>query len=190
MQNELRMRGGSVQEKINSGRRKIRMRVLKGLSLDPGPGTRDPVKTSHDGFTLLELTMVLFLMALTVTLVSLFFGNSLPSARLNATARELSATMRQARSLAQLNGAPQVVLLNLDYRRFGIEGKFSRSIPPDIGIKVTDPLLGEIQSGTYRILFESTGGVEAAAIDLWNRKKLLHIVTDPILGTVTLVSVK
>ena len=135
---------------------------------------------------MLELTMVLFLMALIAGLATLFFGNTLPSTKLNATGRELSATMRLARSLAQLNGTPQAVLLNLDMRRYGIEGRAARSIPPEIGIKVIDPLLGEVQSGTYRILFEATGGVEAAAIDLWNKKKTLRIVTDPIMGTVTL----
>ena len=145
-----------------------------------------PVKPSHDGFTLIELTMVLFLVALMVSLSALFFGNTLPSTKLNATGRELSATIRQARSLAQLNGTSQAVLVNLDTRRYGIEGRGTRSIPPEIGIKVTDPLLGEVQGGTYRILFEATGGVEGAIIDLWNKKRIMRIVTDPILGTVTL----
>ncbi len=130
--------------------------------------------------------MVLFLIAIILSLSTLFFGNSLPSTKLNATARELSATIRHARSLAQLNGTSQTVLVNLDIRKYGIEGRTPRSIPPEIGIKVIDPLLGEVQTGTYRILFEATGGVEAAAIDLWNKKKILHIVTDPILGTVML----
>jgi prepilin-type N-terminal cleavage/methylation domain-containing protein len=160
--------------------------VVKGICRDPGPRTPDPVKPSHDGFTLIELSVVLFLMALIVSLSSLFFGNTLPSAKLNATGRELSATIRQARSRAQLNGISQAVLLNLDMRRYGIEGQTSRSIPPEIGMRVIDPLLGEVQSGTYRILFEATGGVEGAAIDLWNSKKMLRIATDPILGTVTL----
>lgn len=138
------------------------------------------------GFTLIELTVVLFLMALILSLSTLFFGNTLPSAKLSATGRELSATIRQARSLAQLHGTSQAVLVNLDTRRYGIEGRGARGIPPEIGIKVIDPLLGEVQGGTYRILFEATGGVEGAAIDLWNKKRILHIVTDPIVGTVTL----
>jgi hypothetical protein len=130
--------------------------------------------------------MVLFLMTLMVSLSALFFGNSLPSTKLNATGRELSATIRQARSLAQLKGTSQAVLVNLDTRRYGIEGRGARSIPPEIGIKVTDPLLGEVQGGTYRIVFEATGGVEGAIIDLWNKKRIMRIVTDPIVGTVTL----
>jgi prepilin-type N-terminal cleavage/methylation domain-containing protein len=138
------------------------------------------------GFTLIELTVVLFLIALIVGLSAVFFGNTLLSAKLNATGRELSATIRQARSLAQLNGTSEAVLVNLDTRRYGIEGRGTRSIPPEIGIKVIDPLLGEVQAGTYRILFEATGGIEGATIDIWNRKRLLRIVTDPIVGTVTL----
>jgi prepilin-type N-terminal cleavage/methylation domain-containing protein len=138
------------------------------------------------GFTLIELTVVLFLMALLVSLSAVFFGNTLPSAKLSATGRELAATIRQARSLAQLNGTSQTVLFNLDTRRYGIEGRGAKSIPPEIGIKVLDPLFGEVQGGTYRILFEATGGVEGATIDLWNRNRLLRIFTDPIVGTVTL----
>jgi len=159
------------------------------LTLDtPAPVGRYRARRStlQSGFTLLELTVVLFLAGLIVGLSAFFFGNSLSSTKLNATSRELSATIRHARSLAQLNGTQQAVIFNLDMRRYGIEGRSARSIPPEIGIKVIDPLLGEVQTGTYRILFEATGGVEAAAIDLWNKKKILHIVTDPIVGTVTL----
>ncbi len=142
--------------------------------------------TQSSGFTLIELTVVVFLMALILSLATLFFGNTLPSAKLSATGRELSATIRQARSLAQLNGTSQAVLVNLDTRRYGIEGRGARSIPPEIGIKVIDPLLGEVQGGTYRILFEATGGIEGAIIDLWNKQRIMRIVTDPIVGTVTL----
>ncbi|HME46397.1 MAG TPA: prepilin-type N-terminal cleavage/methylation domain-containing protein [Syntrophorhabdales bacterium] len=138
------------------------------------------------GFTLIELAVVLFLMALIAGLSAIFFGNTLPSAKLTATGRELSATIRQARSLAQLKGTSQTVLVNLDTRRYGIEGRSTKSIPPEIGMKLLDPLLGEVQGGTYRILFEATGGIEGATIDLWNRNRSLRIVTDPVLGTVTL----
>lgn len=154
---------------------------------DPEPRTLDPCVLRHAGFTLIELAVVLFLMALIAGLSAVFFGNTLPSAKLTATGRELSATIRQARSLAQLKGTSQAVLVNLDTRRYGIEGRSNtKSIPPEIGIKLLDPLLGEVQGGTYRILFEATGSIEGATIDLWNRNRSLRIVTDPIVGTVTL----
>jgi type II secretion system protein H len=143
-------------------------------------------RTSNSGFTLIELTVVLFLMALMLGLSTLFFAKTLPSSRLNAAGRELSATIRQARSLAQSNGTTQAVLLDLDAHKFGIEGRGARSLPPDTGIRVIDPLYGAVQQGTYRVSFDATGGVDAAAIELWNSKRLLRIVTDPIVGTVTL----
>ncbi len=135
---------------------------------------------------LLELTVVLFLMALVLGLSSLFFAKSLPSARLNAVGRELSATLRQARSLAQSDGVAQAVVINFDANNYGIEGRGTRSIPQGIGIRAIDPLLGPVQHGQYRILFDAIGGNEAAAIELWNNKKLIRIVTDPIVGTVTI----
>jgi prepilin-type N-terminal cleavage/methylation domain-containing protein len=138
------------------------------------------------GFTLIELTIVLFLMALMLGLSTLFFANTLPSSRLNAAGRELSATIRQARSLAQSNGTAQTVVLDFDARKYGIEGRGARSLPQDVGIRVIDPLYGAVQQGTYRVSFDATGGVEGAAIELWNNKRLLRIVTDPIVGTVTL----
>ena len=150
------------------------------------PGTRARAPKFPSGFTLLELTVVLFLMAFILSLSALFLAGSLPSARLGATGRELSATIRYARSLAQVNGTVQAVLLNLDEKIYGIEGRGVRSIPRDIGIKVVDPLYGDIQTGTYRMLFDAAGGVEAATIDLWSNKRVMRIVTDPIVGTVTL----
>ena len=137
------------------------------------------------GFTLIELTVVLFLVALVLGLSSLFFAGSLPSARLSAVSRELSATIRQARSFAQSEGMAQAVLLNLDAQSYGIEGRGTRSLPRGVGIRVIDPLLGPVQQGMYRVLFDATGGIDAATIELWNTTKLVRIETDPIVGTVT-----
>ena len=137
------------------------------------------------GFTLIELTVVLFLMTLVLGLSSVFFAGTLPSSRLSAAGRELSATIRQARSLAQSNGTAQTVVLDLDAHKYGIEGRGARGIPQDIGIRAIDPLYGAVQSGTYRVSFDAMGGVEGAVIELWNNKRVIRIVTDPIVGTVT-----
>jgi prepilin-type N-terminal cleavage/methylation domain-containing protein len=152
--------------------------------LNPISDIRHPKFPS--GFTLLELTVVLFLMALVLGLSPFFLAKTLSSTRLNASGRDLSATIRQARSLAQFSGTTQSVLLNLDTNRYGIEGRGIRNIPLDIRVRVIDPFFGEVQSGTYRMLFDPAGGVEAATIDLSNGKRMIRIVTDPIVGTVTL----
>jgi prepilin-type N-terminal cleavage/methylation domain-containing protein len=129
-----------------------------------------------NGFTLLEIIIVITLIVLIFGLTTLFFGNALPGARLNSTARELSAMMRYAKMLAQNNGEPQTVLINLDTGRYGIEGVQTRNIPEGINIRVTDPV----------VLFHESGIVEGGTIALWNTKRTINIELDPIVGSVVL----
>jgi len=136
------------------------------------------------GFILLELIIVLFLMAIILGLSTLLFTNLLPSQKLNATAREVSATLREARSLAQLHGERQLLTLDLDAKQYGIEGRGARTVPENISLKIVDPFAGEILEGKYQMIFHASGGIEGGTIVLWNAKKAIEIHTDPIVGSV------
>jgi type II secretory pathway pseudopilin PulG len=136
------------------------------------------------GFILLELIIVLFLMAIILGMSTLLFTNLLPSQKFHATVREVSATIREARSLAQIHGESQYVIIDLDAKQYGIEGRGSRDIPEDISMKIIDPFAGEILEGKYQFIFHPTGGIEGGTIVLWNSKKAVEIRTDPIGGSV------
>jgi len=138
------------------------------------------------GFTLLELIIVLFLMTLILGMATLFFANVLPSNRLNATVRSVSATIREARSLARTDGQNQVVTIDFDSKTYGIEGRGSRNIPDDISIKVIDPVAGEVQQGKYQFILHSSGGIEGGTIVLWNAKKVVTIQPDPVVGSIVI----
>ncbi len=138
------------------------------------------------GFTLLELIFVLFLAGTVIGLSTIvMLGRALPSAKLNATAREISATLREARMLASVTGERQTVAVNLDYRTYGITGRKTKSIPRDTGIIVRDPFIGDVRNGVY--LFTS-GGNEGGSIVLWSGRKSAVIRTDPVIGAVTIVT--
>jgi general secretion pathway protein H len=139
---------------------------------------------SARGFTLLEIIIVLFLMALLFGLVTGFFANVLPSARLGATARELSASIRQTKALAQNRGEEMILTINLDTRQYGIVGGAMKIIPPEVSITVDDPALGEIRNGKYSVVFGAGGGVEGGTVVLRYKKKAFLIETDPIVGSV------
>ena len=141
---------------------------------------------SKSGFTLLELIIVLFLMSLILGLSTIFFANSLPSSRLNAAAREMSATIRHARHLALINGEKQTMIINLDSRYYSIEGIARKNIPSGITLKVIDPLLGEIRKGEYPIIFNATGAMEGGTIVLSTEKKTVTIQLDPVVGSVVI----
>lgn len=138
----------------------------------------------NEGFTLLELMIVLFLITLMVGLSSVFFGNTLTSGKFHATARDVAATLRHARSLAKIQGKDQTLLINLDTKEYGIEGMKTMKIPDKINIEIEDPFYGEIRQGKYTFTFHSYGSAEGGTIVLWDDKKKVSISLDPIVGSV------
>jgi len=142
------------------------------------------MKLNRSGFTLLELIIVIFLITLMVGLSAVFFANTLPSGRFNATAREIASTIRQARHLAQLNGEKQILTIDLDSRSYGIEGRGEKKLPSGIDIKMIDPLAGDVTSGKYPMAFHPTGSTEGGTIVLWSSSRAAHINIDPVAGAV------
>lgn len=140
----------------------------------------------NKGFTLLELMIVLFLITLMVGLSSVFFGNTLPSAKFHATAREMAAALRHARSLARIQGKDETLVVNLDTKKYGIEGRKTMTIPSGINIRIEDPFYGDIRQGRYAFTFHSYGTAEGGTIVLWDDKRSVSISLDPIVGSVIL----
>ncbi|MEW5745813.1 MAG: GspH/FimT family pseudopilin [Nitrospirota bacterium] len=142
--------------------------------------------TSRRGFTLLELIIVMFLVSLMLGLSTVLLVNALPSSNLDATAREVSAVIRYARSLAVISGERQVMTLDMDAKRFGIEGRGSKAIPPEVAVSVVDPAEGTFETGQYRFVFRPIGAAEGGTIVLANPKRTVRIETDPVIGAVTI----
>ena len=141
---------------------------------------------SQDGFTLLEIVIVMTLMTLILGLSTVYFAGFLPSAKFSAAGREISALVRHARSLARLNMEKKTVVIDLDSRVYGIEGLGTKSFPADMKITVLDPVSGEMTRGKYPIVFHPDGGMQGGTIILSGRGKNMRIETDPISGAVVL----
>ncbi|MBI4654635.1 MAG: hypothetical protein HY752_06530 [Nitrospirae bacterium] len=150
------------------------------------PYTLHPTRytLSGAGFTFLELIIVLFLISLILGLSVVFFANILPSSRFDATARELSATIRYARALAKISGERKTITIDLDSKKYGIEGHGERGISSGIGIKVKDPLSGEISTGKYQLVFNAAGDIVGGTIVLQDKKRTSDIEIDPVVGAV------
>ena len=143
-------------------------------------------KITNNGFILLELIIVLFLVTLILGLSTIFFANILPSNKFNATVRNISTTIRHARSLAQIYGEKQTITIDLDSKKYELQGRGVKEIPSDIYIKVIDPMSGEIHEGKYQIVLYPTGGIEGGTIVLWNSKKTVSIQMDPVIGSLVI----
>ncbi|OPY64613.1 MAG: hypothetical protein A4E63_03383 [Syntrophorhabdus sp. PtaU1.Bin050] len=136
------------------------------------------------GFTLLELIIVVVFITLILGLSTVFFANTLPSAKLNSLSREVSSTIRYARVLARNRGERQAIVVDLDARTFGMEGGVARPVPPEISMRIVDPFAGDIYTGKYSFVFYGTGGMEGGTIFLSHRKRIVSIALDPVAGTV------
>jgi general secretion pathway protein H len=139
-----------------------------------------------NGFTLLEMIIVLALVTLILGLSSVFIAGFLPAAKANAAGREISGMIRHARSLARLNMESRSVVIDLDNRTYGVEGLAMKSFPPEALIRVIDPLAGEIAGGKYPIVFSPAGDARGGTIILSWGKKVIRIELDPIVGAVLL----
>jgi len=140
--------------------------------------------TASPGFTLLELIIVMALASVMLGLGAVFVGNTLPTARLESTGREIAAAMRQTRLLAQNRGVDLVLVFDLDQRIYGIDGIGVKKLPPQIALKVVDPYVGAIYNGKYGMFFSSTGSVEGGMVVLSYRKRAIFIEADPVVGFV------
>ena len=144
----------------------------------------DIVIKNESGFTLLEVIIVLMLSLLILGLVMVSFTGLLSSAKLQATVREFSATLRQARDLAKIHGEQQGWTVDLDAKEYGIEGRKVKKIPSNLELKIVDSINGEIQSGQYRLVFEPNWSMEGATFQLSDKKRTFRIELDPLLGAV------
>lgn len=138
------------------------------------------------GFTLLELIIVLVIISLILGLSTVLFTKSLSSGKLDAIMRDFITTIKYARTTAQSSGVSRTVIIDIDSRKFGIEGRNMKDIPRDFSIRVVDPLRGEVLKGSYRITFHGTGGVEGGTVILSGGAKTVNIHMDPVVGAVVM----
>jgi prepilin-type N-terminal cleavage/methylation domain-containing protein len=140
--------------------------------------------TFQKGFTLLELVIVLLLVTMVLLVSTVYFANMLPSYSFNATVRDMSATLKYARSLARMTGERQTVTIDLNSKWYGIKGRGKKDIVPGIGIGVTDPLSGEKDKREQSIVFEADGSIGNWTMQISDNKRSVKIEMDPVAGTV------
>jgi prepilin-type N-terminal cleavage/methylation domain-containing protein len=142
---------------------------------------KSPIR-NHHAFTLLEILVVMILMALVAGFVMVYFAGNMGKSHVAGTARDLSSAIRQGRALAVERGEEQILLLDLDTRTFGIEGKGVRTIPPDITLTIADPLQGETGRGKHAFHLLPSGGVQGGAVTLSKGQSVINVFPDPVVG--------
>ena len=172
-----------------------------------------PVRGAR-GFTLLELTVVLFILTLVTVLVAPTFSHPFGQAQLKASARDIAALCRFARTQAIANQDVVEVVLDRQTNRYWLRGpdwivgRLSgidqvptvedpeqqvqmrqarvRSLPPGVSLKSVLLTTGPLRSDERgAIAFFPQGSSTGGSIDLSDEKgRAYRIVVDPSVGLI------
>lgn len=174
-------------------------RILKMTGSYPG-------HKNYDGFSLLELIIVLAIMGLMMGLTVPWLSGSASHMILKSTARKTAAALRYARSVATTENIPIASIVDMDRQQIVItrEPKQVAFIeqnktndqalkyyqpPAGIQFRVTDSDTYHFQNERLVILFFPSGNSSGGTFYIQNDKKHAYrIHVDPITGTVRIES--
>jgi general secretion pathway protein H len=132
----------------------------------------------HNGFTLLELLVVLALLAMTYALIPPMFSLGGSTAELKAGARQVAAGLRKARSQAIVSRSEATLTLNVESRSFVLSGDDTPRILPrqaEIGVYTAQGEVLDANSAAIRFYPDgsSTGG--RVTLAMGERKYLIDV---------------
>lgn len=160
-------------------------------------------RTSDDGFTLLELTVVVFILAIVSSFVVPRISD-VAGVELGATARRIGQSVRYLYEEAALRGTVYGLVFDLEEQRVHVvrldaeTGEFaeddallSRALTIPDGVRlvaVVLPSVGRLDQGAIPVYFYPEGFADPAWIQLADdRERAYTVIVDPIRGRADVV---
>jgi general secretion pathway protein H len=137
----------------------------------------------QSGFTLFELLVALAVVGLLLVVLPSSFA-SVERARLDTTVERIAGDLRRARSRAILTAIPQRFVLDLDRRRFGIEGLQAGTLPDDLTVQMAGAREDAIASTIMAIRFFPDGTSTGGRIRLDSAARFAEVRVDWLTGRV------
>jgi len=136
-----------------------------------------------EGFTFVELIVVLAILAGLAALVAPSYSRTIASARLQRAASDVRSTFARARALAVASARERSALFDLSRGEFGVDNEAVRSLPDTIRLGAILPGGDRLDRGSVRVRFFSDGGGEEAEISVTAQDGgTLRVTVDPLTG--------
>ena len=140
------------------------------------------------GFTLIEMTAVLIIIALGTALAVPLVEGGFDSREVRRAAREIAATMVYCRGEAVARGRPQELVIDVLRNSIRTNGDERWAILTDRAVIERVRGGNELGDGVAQILFFPNGSTSGAEVVLASRRdrfqNRLRVALDPLLGTV------
>ena len=146
--------------------------------------SRTGKRAGANGFTLLELLIVLAILGLTITLAVPLFARAMPGVEAKAAARDVAAMLRAAHSQAIAGNREVTVAVDLERRTVELAGARSQTIAAGIGIGLYTAAEELIDKGAGRIRFYPDGTSTGGRVRLSAGDRKYDVIVDWISGNV------
>ena len=136
-----------------------------------------------EGFTFVELIVVLAILAGLAALVAPSFSRTVESARLRAAASDVRSTFARARALAVASARERSAVFDLSRGEFGVDNEAVRLLPETIRLGAVLPGGDRLDRGSVRFRFFPDGGGEEGEISVTAQDGgALRVTVDPLTG--------
>lgn len=140
---------------------------------------------TQDGFTLIELIVVLAILSLIVLIAPTTLFKTTNTAEFMADARGFASTLKEARNKAIMERRESVVYLDVDNRSFRIdENGATKTIAEDTVVKIRSARSEQIASGTGGIRFFPNGSSTGGRISFERAGKHVTVTVNWVTGEV------
>ena len=152
-------------------------------------GRRQKIKSAAQaGFTLIELLVVTVIMVMAYSLAGPLVSSGVSSTELKASARQLAAGLRKARSDAVTRRRETVLTVDVEGRRFQLSGdpRLYR-LPRDIEVKVFTAQSELVNANTGSIRFFPDGGSTGGRITVTAKQRQYAVDVNWLTGQVAIL---
>lgn len=141
---------------------------------------------SARGFTLLEMLAVIILIGIAAAAVSISVAHGLASARINAAAGELAASLRATRTQAIVHGEQRVFEVDTSGETYRGADKRDIRLPKGLELSITSAASDQSAGQIARIRFFPDGSSTGGRITLRSGQREWHVNVSWLTGAITI----
>jgi general secretion pathway protein H len=143
-----------------------------------------------NGFTLIEMLVVIVLIGITAAVVAVSVTHGLSSARIHAASSDLAAALRYTRSQAIVHAKQETLTVDVTGHTYKAPGRPQVKLPAGMGLKLTSAVADRIDDHRGRIRFFPDGSSTGGRVTLSHGQREWHVNVAWLTGTVAVVQTR